>query len=219
MGPLGENRMERRAAMTNTCGRCGRNLGCDPAVSVTGVGTRCFPCFNEETARRMGVSFDNTPLQPIELAGHDGVVHRFEMRSMLCGSGHEMIAEEVPRREDGGGYRFAVLGDFEADAWQLFQQLYAKMRRELAVHHLEYGQHGWQFVADRLVGRIEWDPDPEIDGRLPVLVVDGKPLKWPDVGRLLMEREGWTVVMRIEDGIEVVGGPLFEGIEPEDEEG
>jgi len=206
--------------MNNTCGRCGRNLGSEPTITVAGVGTRCFPCYNDETARVMGVSFDNTPLQPIELAGHDGVVHRFEIRSMLCGTGHEMIAEEVPRREGGGGYRFAVLGDFEADAWQLFQQLYEKVRRELAEHHLEFGQDGWQFAdGDRLVGRIEWDPDPEAEDRLPLLVVDGKALRWHDVGRLLMQREGWTVHLRIEDSIEVVGGPLFAEVEPEDDQG
>jgi len=204
--------------MTNTCGRCGRSLGSEPAITVTGVGSRCFPCYNEETAKLMGVSFDNTPLQPIELAAHDGVVHRFEIRSMLVGTGHEMIAEEVPRQEGGGGYRFAVLGDFEADAWQLFQRLYDKIRRELGERHLEYGKDGWQFAdGDRLVGRIEWDPDPEAVDRLPLIVVDGKPLKWDEVGRLLMQREGWTVHLRIEDSIEVVGGPLLEGLAPEDE--
>lgn len=164
----------------------------------------------------MGVAFDQTPLQPVELPDHQGVMHRFEIRSFLCPTGREMVAEEVPRREDGGGYRFAILGDFEADAWALFQRLYQKMRQEMAQHYLERGDHGWR-LADRarLVGRIEWDRDPEVDGRVPLVVVDGKALTWEEVGRLLMQYEGWTVRLQVEDGIDIVGGPLLEGDEEE----
>jgi hypothetical protein len=119
-----------------------------------------------------------------------------------------MRAEVVPRRERGG-YRFAVLGDFEADAWELFQRLYQKMRRELAVRYIEQTEHGWQLIdGDRLAGRIEWDDDA--DGVTPLLVVDGKALTWDEVGRMLMSREGFTLHAEVTDSIEAVGGPLAE---------
>ena len=103
--------------MGDRCGRCGRDLASATFLNVGDRGVRCFPCFNDETAARMGVAFDTTRLGPIELPDNDRAMHRFDVKSLLVATGHEMIAEEIPRREDGGGYRFAILGDFEADAW------------------------------------------------------------------------------------------------------
>jgi hypothetical protein len=57
-----------------------------------------------------------------------------------------------------------------------------------------------------LVGRIEWDEGTE--GATPILVVDGRSLSWDEVGRMLMTFEGFTLRARLEDSIEVVGGPL-----------
>ena len=178
----------------------------DETISVTGVGERCYRCFNEEAADRLGVAFDHSPLQSVELTDADGATRVFEIQSMLVPAGHEMIAQEVPRRKSGG-YRFAVLGDVEVDAFILFQRLYEKMRRELSVRHIEHTEHGWRLPdRDELVGRIEWDEDA--GGATPVLVVDGKALSWDDVGRMLMTFEGVTLHARVEDSIEVGGGPL-----------
>ncbi len=103
-----------------------------------------------------------------------------------------MIAEEVPRREDGGGYRFAVLGDFEADEWQLFQRLYEKTRREMGQRRIKYTEYGLQLTdRDRLVGRIE--SDFQAEGRLPLLAVDGRAVTWDAVGSMLMTYEGFTL--------------------------
>jgi len=196
-------------AHTNACGRCGRTIMPHQTITVSGVGDRCYRCFNEETAKRLDVDFDNTPLQPIVVADADEVPRTFEIRSMLVPTGHAMIAEETPRSERGG-YRFEVLGDLEADAWELFQRLLETMRREMAVRHIEPGEHGWRLTHDRrLVGRIEWDP--QTDGTEPLLVVDGKALTWSQVGRMLMTFEGFTLDARVRDSIEVVGGPLVDG--------
>ena len=50
---------------------------------VAGVGDRCHPCFNRETADRLGVDFDGTRLQPIVVPDLDGTPHTFQVRSML----------------------------------------------------------------------------------------------------------------------------------------
>ena len=200
--------------MDGRCEKCGRQFGPGELISVTGVGERCYTCFNEEIAARMGVEFDHTPLEPIELADADGVVHRFQIKSLLAATGREMVAEEVPRPERGG-FRFAVLGDYEADAWELFQRLYDKMKREIAVRHVEHTEFGWQLTkGERLVGRIEWDE--ETGGAIPLLVVDGRAYSWDEVGRMLMTFEGFTLYARVEDSIEVVGGPLLGTPEPDD---
>jgi len=70
-------------------------------------------------------------------------------------------------------------------------------------------RYGWRIIDRDLVGRIDWDPDT--GGETPVLVVDGRPLSWDQGGRMLMTFEGFTLHARIEDSIEIVGGPLAEG--------
>jgi hypothetical protein len=94
-----------------------------------------------------------------------------------------------------------VLGDVHADSWDLFQRLYEKMRREMAIRHVERTTHGWQVGREQcLVGRIGWDS--ETNGRVPLLVIDGRPFTWEEVGRMLMTFEGFTLHARIEDTIE-----------------
>jgi hypothetical protein len=187
------------------CGACGKPLGSGETIHVAGDGVRCFPCFNRETADRLGIDFDEPSFQPIVLEDADGALHTFKFRSMLVPTGHEIEAFEVT--DDGrAGYRFAVLGDFEADAWELFQLLYAKLRREVATRHVHRTEFGWQLTDDqRLVGRIDWDPDSDV--RLPLVVIDGKAFTWEQVGHMLMTFEGFTLEARIKDTIEVVSGP------------
>jgi hypothetical protein len=104
----------------------------------------------------------------------------FQIRSMLVATGHEMEALEIT--SDGQlGYCFRVLADGETDAWKLFRKLYATMRREMAQCYVERTEHGWQIAPDQHVrGRIDWDP--ETNGRLPLIVIDGKPFTWEQRG-------------------------------------
>jgi hypothetical protein len=185
-----------------TCGACGRPLESGETIHVAGQGPRCFPCFNREIAGRLGIKFDEPKFQPIVLKDVDGHPHTFKFRSMLVGTGHKMEALETID-DPHEGYHFAILGDFEEDPWALFQRLYAKMQRELATRHVHHTEFGWQLTSEqRLVGRIESDLDRDV--RLPLIVVDGKPFTWEQVGHMLMTFEGFTEA-RIKDTIEVLG--------------
>ena len=110
----GAMRHDDRDEGRHQCGLCGKVLRPYDSISVTDVGERCYRCFNEELADRLGIAFDNTPIAPIVVADADGVRHRFEIRSMLVGTGHAMYAREVGSRDAAGGYRFEILGDLEA---------------------------------------------------------------------------------------------------------
>jgi hypothetical protein len=161
-------------------------------------------------ADRLGIAFDNTPIAPIVVADADGVRHRFEIRSMLVGTGHAMYAREVRNRDAAGGYRFEVLGDHDTDAHDLFTILRERIRQGLSVRHVQQTEHGWQLTpAHRLSGVIEWDPDTE--GALPLLIVDGRTFSWDQIGRMMMTFEGFTLNVSVEDTIGVVGGPLADG--------
>jgi hypothetical protein len=186
--------------------------GCEPAsfesVIVAGIGQHCFRCYNQDVARRMGVEFDNSSLAPVTLNDTEGVPHHFEIRSRLVPTGHVMEAIEI-RKGQPRGYRFSVLGDFDADALTLFTQLYERMRAGLAVRHVRHGELGWQLTKDEILsGRIEADLEDDLG--MPILVIDGKEFRWDEVGRMLMTFEGFTVDIRIRDTIDVVGGPLLD---------
>ena len=73
---------------SDVCGRCKQRLKPHETISVADVGLRCYRCFNEETSAKMGVDFDNSPLQPVTVPDVDGVAHTFEFRSMLVATGH-----------------------------------------------------------------------------------------------------------------------------------
>ena len=60
--------------------------------------------------------------------------------------------------------------------------------------------------AHRLSRVIEWDPETE--GGLPLLIVDGRTFTWDQIGHMMMTFEGFTLNAIVEDTIEVVGGPL-----------
>ena len=190
------------------CERCGQPLKSHESISVVNVGMRCHRCFNEETAARMGVDFDHTRLQPVTVADADGVEHTFEFQSMLVATGHALHARErLPEGREG--YGFSVLGDLAADVWDLFKVLYDRIQRGLAVRHVEQGDLGWRVTdAHRLTGRITWDPDRS--GEAPLLVIDGRPFTWDQVGRMLMSYEGFTLRAVVDDTIEVIGGPLLD---------
>jgi hypothetical protein len=64
------------------------------------------------------------------------------------------------------------------------------MRDSVGRCHIRRSEFGRQLTSDqRLVGRIEWDP--ESDGRVPLAIID--------------TFEGFTLEARVKDTIELVG--------------
>ncbi|MCF8179586.1 MAG: hypothetical protein K9J74_13855 [Sulfuritalea sp.] len=79
----------------------------------------------------------------------------------------------------------------------LLGRLIQRIRKALSVNHIEDGPHGLQIVDDTVRGQIEWDEDE--DGRVPLMVVDGREISWEDFGQMLMSREGWQFKLEIFD--------------------
>jgi len=105
------------------------------------------------------------------------------------------------------GYKFSILGDFDANVWDL-KVLYDRVTQGLGVGHVEQRELGWRMTdARHLVGRITWDPHRA--GEVP-LVIDGRPFTWDQVGRMLMSFEDFALRALVADRIEVIGGPLLE---------
>jgi hypothetical protein len=47
-------------------------------------------------------------------------------------------------------------------------------------------------------------PEPNEDGRLPMLVIDGREISWEQFGRMVMGFEGWQFKLEIKDWSEEV---------------
>jgi hypothetical protein len=85
------------------------------------------------------------------LEGPDDIPHTFLIRSILVPTGHELEAIEKTR-DDGPGYRFAVLGDFDADPWELFQRFFATMRDAVSTRVVIDGKtFSWEEMGHMLM--------------------------------------------------------------------
>jgi hypothetical protein len=114
----------------------------------------------------------------------------------LLGPGVSLDAFEL-RNGEPAGYYFQIIGDPEDDLLVLLGRLIEKMRRALPVQHLKGGDYGLQIADDGVVrGWIEWG-DAQ-DGRLPLLVIDGREIDWDQFGQL-MSYEGWQFKLTLAD--------------------
>ena len=127
--------------MKTKCGACGKLLGSGETIHVAGDGPRCYSCFNREMADRLAIDFDEPQFQPLVLEDAEGAPHRFKFRSMLVPTGHEIEAlENHGRRASWVPLRGARR--FRSGRPELFQLLYAKMRREVATRHVHRTEFG-----------------------------------------------------------------------------
>ena len=126
-----------------------------------------------------------------------GKAHVFQFRTHLFGSGVALEAFEL-RDGDPAGYQFKVIGDPEGDLLALLGRLIEKMRRALAIKHVEDTALGLQ-VTDNLNVRGQIGCDLDEDDRVPLVVIDGREISWADFGRMLMTFEGWQFKLEIRD--------------------
>ena len=141
--------------------------------------------------------FEHAKFEPVGLADCTGEVHEFHFRTNLFGTGVAIDAFEL-RDGDPAGYQFQIIGDPEDDLLVLLGQLIQKIRRGLSTKHLVDGQHGLQIADHRVVrGKIEWDDAH--DGRVPLLIIDGREITWDELGRMLMSFEGWQFKLTVAD--------------------
>lgn len=104
-----------------------------------------------------------------------------------------LCAEAVEKGKEDG-YRFKVVVAAGATGRALWD-LREKMHRLLNTRHLEKdeGNRTWRMTHDVLRGRISWGGDHVG----PKFVVDGRPLNWEEVGRLMDVYQGFEFELRI----------------------
>jgi len=195
------DQVESEQRLKTRCSQCGRVV---PDYDIVHYGSfehgyseLCGQCFNNQAAKAGGLDrFEHLNFEPIRLIDCAGKPHDFHFRTHLFGPGVAVDAFEVCNGQPSG-YQFQTIGDAEEDLLGLLSRLIAKMRRALSVTHVEDGEYGLQ-IADRLVrGRIGWDEAE--DGRVPLVIVDGREITWNEFGRMLMCFEGWQFKLEIRD--------------------
>jgi hypothetical protein len=186
----------------NCCDGCGRAAQDCDIISYGSVekGYRelCTRCFNTEVAESDGlIEFEHVDFTPIDLTDCDGKTHHFHFRTRLFGPGVALDALEI-RDGQPDGYQFQVIGEPEGDLLALLARLIEKIRRALSVKHIREGELGVQIADHQVVrGRIEWDAAE--DGRVPIVVIDGREFTWDEFGRMVMSFEGWQFKLEIRD--------------------
>lgn len=183
------------------CSSCGKTVpNCDTVNygSVEkGYKQLCSQCFNQEVARLGGLDgFEHANFTPVGLADCTGEIHEFYFRTHLLGPEVALDAFEL-RDGHPAGYQFQIIGDSEEDLLVLLGRLIERIRRALSAKHLTDGNLGLQIANQVVRGRIEWDDAH--DGRLPMLIIDGREVTWEDFGRMLMSFEGFHFQLNIRD--------------------
>ena len=163
----------------------------------------CSRCFNEAAASRLGLQgFEHVVFEPVRMVDARGAKHEFQFRTRLFGPGVAIDAFEL-RRGGPAGYRFQVIGEPQDDPLELLGRLISKMRRALALTHLDDTDLGPQ-VNDRLILRGTIDSDLDEDHRVPMVVIDGREISWEELGRMVAAFEGWQFKLEFRDQSEEI---------------
>ncbi len=156
----------------------------------------CTQCFNAEIQKLNGDlnKFENIRLEPVAIVDCTGETHDFHFQIRLMGNIVSLDAFEL---RDGcpSGYKFRLVGDPEEDLFTLSGRLIQKIRHALSLKHITDGELGLQIIDTTARGRIEWD-DAE-NGRVPLVVIDGREISWDKFGEMLMAFEGWNFKLEI----------------------
>ena len=185
---------------TERCENCGKEVQHPFETVRFGNGTPrllCNACFNEEVAARAGIDFRHPEFSPIQLADAAGGIHTFHFATRLVDLARVSIEAYEPDVDPG--YRFQVISGSAGNPRELHERLLGKIRRALVREHIVVDKQGFRRICDEMMvhGRFDWDEN--MDGAVPLLAIDGKPVTWEQLGRLLTTFEGWQFKLEIYD--------------------
>ncbi|MGD6968553.1 DUF7686 domain-containing protein [Rossellomorea vietnamensis] len=154
----------------------------------------CSDCYNEVMAEELGVSYEELLIKSFEMEDCLGEVHQFDIHQRVFPNGIFLEASE--RKEYG--YFFAIHDELGVSAAQLLQKLMEKVKKGLSQKYIEENERGGVsqpvLAGDEVWGRIEYD---ETGNGVPLMVVDGKPYKWEEFGKMLSASEGFQFRLKI----------------------
>jgi hypothetical protein len=99
------------------------------------------------------------------------------------------------------GYKFAVHGELNTNQVELVNRLIEKTRKGIGKQQVTRnvfpnGQAYNSIMNGQLSGLIEYDENS--DGS-PLILIDGRPYTWEEVGKMLMTYEGFQIKIQMYD--------------------
>ncbi|MEJ2326219.1 MAG: hypothetical protein P8Y27_03290 [Chromatiaceae bacterium] len=181
-----------------TCSACATTVASYDGVFLSAEeGTRflCSKCYNETIAEYLGLDYEHVAFEPVTLEDRDGIPHTFQFRTRVFSDQLLLEALESGPQE---GYELSVIADAEQDLFVTFQRLFERIRRELGRRHIEREREGYR-ITDAAVVRGQITSDPDSVDRMPLLIIDGKPVTWEELGRMVSPYEGFRFKLEIFD--------------------
>ncbi|WP_174734356.1 DUF7686 domain-containing protein [Mesobacillus harenae] len=156
----------------------------------------CNDCYNEIIEEEFEVNIEEIA-KSFSIRDFQGVEHTFHVERRIHPNGIFMEAAESIEF----GYRFAVHGELDCSQQELLTKLIMKARRGTGVRQVETkafpnGQAYNSIVTDQITGLIEYD---ETSDSTPLVIIDGNPFTWEEVGKMLMTYEGFQLKLKTYD--------------------
>jgi hypothetical protein len=178
--------------------KCDRCLDREAEINVTDeVQERlCNSCFNDMVSEEIGVMLEAMP-EEIVVKDFSGTRRNFLVQQRLYPNGIFLEAAEDLEY----GYQFAMHGELDCNQAELFQRLVDKVmagvsQRYIKAGEFPSGQVYHSIIDDVVVGRVDHD---EMDSSVPMVVIDGRPYTWEQLGEMVKSYEGFQFYMKFFD--------------------
>lgn len=156
----------------------------------------CSNCYNELMAEELEVELEQL-IESFSLKDYQGISRNFNVERRINPMGLYLEATENTQF----GYKFAVLDELYCNQQELLFKLIEKTRKGIGEHHVEAkvfpnGQPYNSVLNDQIIGLIEYD---ETSDGTPLVMIDGQPFTWEEVGKMIMSYEGFQIKIQIYD--------------------
>ncbi len=183
--------------MIERCSVCGTAIASHNGVYVgNGEKTRLMRsrCYNESIAEYLGLDYEHIEFDPVTLEDPKGVLHTFQFRSHIFSE--ELSLEALEVTESDVGYEFSVIADADQDLYITFKSLFERIRRELSRQHIESNNGGYRIKNSVVRGQATSEAD---DPFASLLIIDGKPISWEELGCMIPEYMSFRFKLEIFD--------------------
>jgi hypothetical protein len=176
----------------NSCEHCGSK---EVKVHLDDL-KLCMDCYNKIMSEELDVEL--VPLiDTFSLKDFNGTSRTFLVERRMHPVG--FFLEAIENIEYG--YKFAIHGELNANQPELLNQLIEKTRKGISEQQVESkvfpnGVAYQSIMNDQVKGYIEYDENSE---GIPLIIIDGKPFTWEEVGRMLMTFEGFQLKIMLSD--------------------
>lgn len=184
----------------NKCDRC---LDREATIIVTDEGQvqLCGRCYSDMVSEEIGVMLETMP-EEVVVNDFSGTRRNFKIQQRLEPNGIFLEATETLEY----GYEFAVHGELNCDQAELFLNLVDKVKIGVSKRYIEAGkfpngQTYHSIIGDEVAGRIDYD---EKGSTGPMIVVDGRPYTWEQLGKMVESYEGFQFQIKFFDKIDDV---------------